>query len=259
MLNCGFKPNIMKYIVALILVLNCIYAKAQDSTKVTRTVSKMVTMRADMIPKPDTNQVLYNEKGKALRYYQYSKILSTGLYKTRLSDDQSLPRKLIITKLTDEELNKYNSLIRENTKIKNQYVYETKRLDAAPLTAFYEQDKLDNKVIVQIFWYANCNTCSELFADLNEFFKSLGDPKDLLVLLITNDNQDIANKKLKEMPLKNAELISSGKAIADAYQITGYPAYIVSDKNYVIKYAVAGFSRLAIPDLKNVIKSTLGK
>ncbi|WP_165499682.1 TlpA family protein disulfide reductase [Pedobacter frigidisoli] len=249
----------MKYILALVLVLNCIYTKAQDSTKVTRTVSGVISMRADMIPKPDTNQVLYDEKGKALRYYQYNKILSTGLYTIKLSEDKSLPRKQVITKLSEEQLNKYNTLIRENTKIKNQYVYETKKLDAAPLTAFYEQDKLDNKVIVQIFWYANCSTCTDFFAELSEFFKSLGDPKDLLVLLVTNDNQDVAKKKLKEMPLRNAELISSGKAIADAYQITGYPAYIVSDKNYVIKYAVAGFSRLAIPDLKTAIKTSLGR
>jgi peroxiredoxin len=249
----------MKYLITLSLLFIYFNLCAQDSSKVVRTISGMVSMKASMIPKPDTNLVYYDEKGKTLRYYQYDKMFRTGMYRLATSSDKSLPIKRIVTKLSEEEFNKFNALIREHTKIKSAYVYEGKKLDLAPLTAFYEQDKLQNKVIVQIFWYASCSSCTENFADISAFIKELGDPKDLLVLAITTDNNDVALKKLKEQPLRNAELISSGRAVSDAYQITGFPAYIVSDKNHIITYAVAGSSRLAIPDLKTAIKTALSK
>jgi peroxiredoxin len=216
-------------------------------------------MQANMIPKPDTNLVYYDEKGKALRYYQYDKMFRTGMYKSVISNDKSLPQKRVITKLSEEEFNKFNTLIRESTKINTPYIFEGKNLDLAPLTAFYEQEKLENKVILQIYWYANCSTCTENFAEISAFIKELDDPKDLLILAITTDNNDVAAKKLKEQPLRNAELISSGGAISDAYQLTRYPVYIISDKKQIIKYAVVGSSRLTIPDLKVALKTALNK
>lgn len=253
------KPNPMKYLITLSLLLACFYLRAQDSIKTVRTTSAIISLKASMIPKTDTNQVYYDEKGKALRYYQYDKMFRTGWYKLIPSTDRTLPQKMVVTKSTEEEINRFTSIIRENTKVKTPYIYEGKKLDIAPLTAFYEQNKLENKVIVQIYWYASCSTCTENFAEISTFIKELGDPKDLLVLAITTDNNDVALKKLKEQPLRNAELISSGRAVSDAYQLTRYPVYIVSDKNQIIKYAVVGSSRLTIPDLKTAINAALGR
>ncbi|WP_293307850.1 redoxin family protein [Pedobacter sp. UBA5917] len=249
----------MKYLITLSLLFAYFGLRAQDSTKTILKTSRIVSMSANMIPKTDTTLIYYDEKGKALRYYQYDKILRTGLYTLVPSSDKSLPQKMVITKMSEEEVNRFNKLIRESTKANTPYVYEGKKLDIAPLTAFYEQDKLENKVILQIYWYASCSTCTENFAEISAFVKELGDPKDLLILAITTDNNDIAVKKLKEQPLRNAELISSGRAVSDAYQLTRYPVYIVSDKNKVIKYAVVGSPRLTIPDLKTALKDALGK
>ncbi|WP_316845864.1 TlpA family protein disulfide reductase [Pedobacter psychrodurus] len=249
----------MKYLITLSLLFIYCNLNAQDSSKVVRTTSRIVSLQGSMIPKLDTNLVYYNEKGKALRYYQYDKMFRTGMYRLVPSSDRSLPQKMVITKMSEEEFNKFNTLIRESIKIKTPYIYEGKKLDLAPLTAFYEQEKLQNKVIVQIYWYASCGTCTENFAEISTFVKELGDPKDLLILAITTDINDVAAKKLKEQPLRNAELISSGRAISDAYQLTRYPIYIVSDRNQIIKYAVVGSSRLTIPDLKTAIKAALNK
>lgn len=253
------KPNPMKYLITLSLLLACFYLRAQDSIKTLRTTGGTISLKGGMIPKTDTNQVYYDEKGKALRHYQYDKILRTGEYRLVPSSDRSLPQKMVITKLSEEEINTFNALIRESTKINTPYVYEGKKLDLAPLTAFYEQNKMENKVILQIYWYAGCSTCTEKFAEISAFVKELGDPKDLLILAITTDDNDVAVKNLKEQPLRNAELISSGRAVSDAYQFTRYPVYIVSDKNQIIKYAVVGSSRLTIPDLKTAVKASLGK
>lgn len=253
------KINTMKYLIALSLLFLYFNLQAQDNLKTVRTSSGIMTMKASMLPKIDTNLVYYNSQGKALRYYQYNKILQTGLYRLVPSSDKSLPQKMVITKMSEEEINRFNVIIRENTKVTTPYIYEGKKLDLAPLTAFYEPDKLANKVIVQVFWYASCSTCTENFGLIGDFIKGLGDPKDLLVLAITTDNNDVAIKKLKEQPLRNAELISSGNAVSDAYALSRYPVYIVSDKNQIIKYAVVGSSRLTIPDLKIAVKAALGQ
>lgn len=253
-----FKPNYMKYLITLSILCGFLNLHAQDSSKV-RTVQSIVTLKGNMIPKTDTTLVFYDEKGKALHYYQYDKLFRSGLYSLKYSTEKATYGKQIVTRLSDEEVSKFSSIIREHTELKNPFIYKGKKLDIAPLTAFYEPEQLANKIIIQVYWYASCGTCTEHFTALSAFIKELGDPKDVIILAITTDNNDVAVKKLKELPLRNAQLISSGKALSDAYQITAFPAYIVTDRNHVITHAAVGSSRLTLPDLKEAIKAVVAK
>ncbi|ARS39021.1 hypothetical protein CA265_04750 [Sphingobacteriaceae bacterium GW460-11-11-14-LB5] len=248
----------MKYLFTLLLsICSCALIFAQDTSKsVQKKVIKVSTSIAHS--KLDTNRVVYDETGKALRYYQYSKVMNTGEYSINYDGNPSLPTtKAFLKKISQEEQFKRYEMIKEFMKINNSAIAEGKTLDVSPLTAFYEKERLENKAIVLVFWYANCPPCTEDFADIGTFMKQVDNTKDLLVLAITTDEQKIAAAKLKEKPLLYAELISSGRAIADAYQIKSYPSYIVTDKNHVIRYAIAGSSQITIPGLKNAIKAVL--
>lgn len=248
----------MKYLIALTLLFFAnVYIYAQDTTKTTK--KGVITTVSQIRSNPlDTNRIVYDESGKALHYYQYSRLMNTGNFSISYNGNPALPdTKAFLKKISQEEQFKRFDMIKEHLKIKNDYVAENKTLDIAPLSAFYEKEKLENKVIVLIFWYANCPPCTEDFADISEFIKQMDNPKDLLVLAITTDDQKTAKRKLEEKPLLYTELISSGRAIADAYQIKSYPSYIVTDKNHVIRYAMAGSSQITIPGLKNTIKAVL--
>jgi len=249
----------MKYFFALGLISAFISSNAQSYTAVRNVSDDIIKLRPSAVQRADTNQLYFDDKGIALSYTQFNKLLISGQYVAKPAEDITNPRRISLKKLSPEAYEKLNNFIRDNTNIQNEQIATGKKLDISVLSPFFKAAKSPRQVLVQIYWYAGCKSCDESLSQLSAFVKELDNPKDLSFAIITTDDIALVNKKLKENPLPNTEVIGSGRTIADAYEITEFPAYIVSNKNQIIKYAVAGSSRLTVPDLKMAIKTALSE
>jgi len=242
-----------QFFLALLCVL-AIKANGQDTVK--RRI--MTTRESSFRFKLDTNQIVYDEQGKALHYYQYEKLLNTGDYTMRLSGSPSDPAtKRYLKKLSDQEKNAQFESVKARMVIKSPVLQEGMSLNTMPLTRAINATELDGKVIVLIFWGADCPPCTESFASLNDFLKQIHNPEDLLLLAITPDDKEVADAKLKEKPLLYAQLLSNARSITKDYQLSTYPSFVVADKSHVIRYAISGSSSITLPMLKSTIKAVL--
>lgn len=243
----------MKQFFLTLLCVLAIRANGQDTT-LHRTVTQQSSLRVRL----DTNKVVYDEQGKALHFYQYEKLLNTGDYTMRLSGSPLDPAtKRYLKKMSDQEKNAQFAGIKERMAIKSPVLQEGLYLNTDPLKRALDTEELDGKVIVLIFWAADCPPCTESFAGLNDFLKQIHNPEDLLLLAITPDEKTVADAKLKEKPLLYAQLLSNARAIANDYQLSTYPSFVVADKSHVIRYAISGSSSITLPMLKSTIKAVL--
>ncbi|KLT65489.1 redoxin domain-containing protein [Pedobacter sp. BMA] len=249
----------MKYFFALGLIFGFISLNAQSYTAVRNVPDDIIKLKPTVAQRTDTNQLYFDDNGVALSYTQFNKLLISGQYVAKPADEITNPRRISLKKLSSEAYEKLNHFIRDNTSIQNEHISTGKKLDVSVLIPHFKAARSTNQVLVQIYWYAGCKSCDESLTQLSAFVKELDNPKNLSFAIITTDDIALVNKKLANNPIPNAEIIGSGKTIADAYEITEFPAYIVSDKSQMIRYAVAGSSRLTIPDLKTAIKTALSE
>ncbi len=245
-------------ILYLLFLMIFIYSGAysqEDSIKkysVARTTTSTVGRRLD------TNEVVYDEQGKALHYYQYQRLLNSGQYTFRLDGmPGSSNTKRYLKRLSVQEQNRMYDVIKERMAIKSPLLKENTELDVAPFTSIVPARQLENKVVVLIFWNTECPPCTESFADINDFLKQIHNPEDLIILAITSNTKQEATAKLKEKPLLYAQLISNAGSIFNAYQLYSYPSYVVTDKKHTIRCAITGSSQISLPAFKSTIQEVL--
>jgi len=206
----------------------------------------------------DTNEIVYDEKGNALRYYQSQKLLNTGEYTMRLDGPLGEPgSKKYLQKLTvAQQISAYERM-KKFMDIPGSYLNEGKQLDIKPLTLTVDQQDLDQKVVILIFWLADCPPCTESFDALNDFFAQIHNPERIVILAITNDDLAIAAAKLKQKPLAYARLLSNAGSITSAYDLKAYPAFVVTDRNHIIRFAAKGIGPVSLAAFKNAIRTVV--
>jgi len=206
----------------------------------------------------DTNETVYDENGRALKYYQSQKLLNTGEYTMRADGPPNQPgTKKYLQKLTVAQQNSMYERMKKYMEIPGPYLIEGKPLDITPLLSIENQQMLDQKVIILIFWAAGCPPCTESFDALNDFFAQIHNPERIAILAITNDNETIAAAKLKEKPLAYAHLLSNAGSITSGYDLKVYPAFVVTDKSHIIRFASKGIGPVTVAAFKNVIRAVL--
>ena len=205
----------------------------------------------------DTDIVAYDEQGKEMRYYQYIKLLNTGQYKLISKGAPGTKAVSYIVKVNPQENARLYALIKERTAIKSPKLREDSTLDIKPLLGKVKKSELDNKVIVLVFWDTNCPPCTDSFSDINDFFDQLPNKDNVVLIAITPDDESLVKDKLKQKPLKYARFENDAMGTISTYQIENYPAYVVTDKKHVIRYATSGSSPLTMTMLKNSINEVL--
>jgi peroxiredoxin len=236
----------MKWIVAVCFFSICyLSAKSQNLVKV---------QSAPL----DTNAIVYDEHGKALRYYQYTKLLNTGEYEIT-SDGQpgTAGVKRYLKKIGVQKNLSLYKLIAAQMAIKSPMLQKDSVLDIKPLMSVTRKKELDQKVIVLVFWDAGCPPCTDSFSSINDFFDQLPNRDDVVMIAITPDDESVATGKLKEKPLKHAYMETDARETINTYQLTSFPAYVVTDKNHVIRYATSGSTAMTMTMLKNSITQAL--
>ncbi|GAA4336339.1 hypothetical protein GCM10023149_44970 [Mucilaginibacter gynuensis] len=205
----------------------------------------------------DTNLVAYDEQGKALRYYQYTKLLNSGQYTMSFEGPQTDKPVMHIKKLSVDEQNKMFNMIRESITSKSPGLKEGSPFDTKPLESIVPVNQLNGKVLLLLFWYANCPPCTEDFASINKILKQVHNPEDITILAITTDNEDIAAAKLKEKPVLYAKLISGARDITNAYKPEGFPAYVVVDKAGITRLGIIGSSPITMQLVGTAVRAAL--
>lgn len=207
----------------------------------------------------DTNEVVYDEQGNALRYYQYQRLLNSGEYTITLKGGMpgDPAAKRYLKRLTVQEQNDKYSTIKQFMQIKSPLLQEGMELDVKPLLTAMTSKELENKVIVLIFWSAGCPPCTESFADINDFLKQIHNPEELVVLAISRDSKQAAQAKLQEKPLLYAQFLNQAHSVYNAYQLNHMPSYVVTDKSHIIRYSTTGAGQITLPTFKSTIKAVL--
>lgn len=207
--------------------------------------------------KLDTNRLVYDEQGNALHFYQYQKLLNSGEYTMKVSHSPGADAKYVIEKIDQQKRIMLYGLMQNQMAIKDSPLQKYKPLDITPLLEIATKEELEKKAIVLIFWNPDCPPCTEAFGSINDFFERIQNPQDVVIMAITADNELVASVKLKQKPLKYAQLIGSAGSINNAYNIRSFPAYVVADKDHIIRFAVAGQSPVTIPAFKDAISTIL--
>jgi len=205
----------------------------------------------------DTNRVVYDENNQPLRYYQYQKLLFTGDYTLRYDGSPSdTSAKAYLKKLPPQEREQMFERMKSFYLNKSPLLQENKELDITPLLDYAAtKQELDNKVVVLIFWSAQCPPCTESFSVLDDYFKEINDPDKIIIMALTRDKDLAVASKMRSKPLKNARLINDAGKIIDAYQNKQLPAFVVANKKHIITYSLV--SRVA--EFKDAIKAALAE
>jgi len=235
----------------LTTVLFCVALSSHAQTETKKTYVRATTSRTPL----DTNQVVLDENDKPLRYYQYQKLLNTGSYTIRIDGIPTDPNaKRYLKKLTPEERAQRFERMKSFYVNKSPLLQENQELDIKPLLddAATKQE-LDNKVIVLIFWSVDCPPCTESFAALNDYFKEIENPDKIMIIALTRDNDLAVAAKMRDKPLEHVRLINNASKIINTYQNKQLPAFVVTDKNHVIRFSLVN----QVPEFKNAIKAAL--
>jgi thiol-disulfide isomerase/thioredoxin len=210
--------------------------------------------------KLDTNRVVYDESGKALRYYQYVKLLNSGEYTVSIKGAAGDPQaKHYLVKMTPQEQLERAERVRTSMTAKSPLLKAGMKLNLLPFFEVFQKEELDRKVKVLVFWRPDCPPCTDSFESLNEIFKQVYNPDEVIVLAVTPSSFNEASQKLKEKPLLYAKLISSASSVLAAYQLTSYPTLVIADKNDVIQFSSSGLGPQVIATFKNHLRSLLGQ
>ena len=241
----------MRSIVTLsLLILSSYPLLAQDTTRF-----KGATIRQSIEAKKlDTNEVVYDEQGNALRFYQYTRLLNSGDYTfgMTITPNDPIPKRKLI-KLTPEKKLAMAEILKGKMEINSPYLKVGMTFDTKPLLANFKKEELANKILLLIFWNVDCPPCTESFADINTLLKESGHEQEILAIGITYNSKDVAMEKLKQKPL-NAVLVSDAREALASYRMNSYPAYVLVNREGIIKYATSGSGLFTFPNLKSTLK-----
>ncbi|HEX8376678.1 MAG TPA: redoxin family protein [Pedobacter sp.] len=209
----------------------------------------------------DTNMIVLDEEGKALRHYQYSKLMNSGEYTIHQKVGEA---NFSIKKLSLQEQIKYSELLEKLVATKSPMLKKGQTLNLSPFSNLLKMEEMDQKVKILIFWSSGCPPCTESFESINEVLRQVNNPDELLVLAITGDNQEMASRKLKEKPLLYAKLFSGASAIFKYYIFPHYqdnrvPIYVIADKNDVIRFSVDGIGPQVMNSFKTQLRAILNQ
>lgn len=247
----------LRIVTILCIFLISVRAFAQDTVRIRKHVIQTRTTTSRL----DTNEVIYDDKGNPLKYYQSQKLINTGEYSIKLKG--GMPgdpnAKKYLQEATAMELEAAYERLKTSAAIPGNRLKEGQQLDIAPFSGILNHLEIDNKVVVMIFWSAGCPPCTESFESLNTLFSQIFNPEKMIILAITPDDVNVARTKLQEKPLVHAHLLADARNIITAYSLNTYPAFVVADKDHIISFAKKGMGMVTVAAFKKAIKTALEK
>lgn len=243
----------MKTTLLIFLLLTISSITFAQTTKKT-TASSTVTMNGSELNKMiDQNKDVYDEEGNKVDSLKVVNLLQGKEYRIVLKkkDSDSQFRKIIEKRDLKKEAETYE-LIKISLRPASPKLKVGSILDLNPLAKKTNIDALKNKSILMIFWHPNCFETGD-YDKVNKVIRSVKNPENLEVLLITYETVDKVAEGLKQTPIFYTKLLIDASSVTKAYQTNNMPLLIVTDQNHTINFASMGCSDDVVHGLKQAI------
>lgn len=201
---------------------------------------------------------LYSENLEKLTGEKMMEYMMSGDYVPEpYVDDQKKVKLFLLRKATEEEKNRIKQVMNQNQPGGQPMLgQEAKNFEATDLSGnSYTLENLRGKVVVLNFWFVECKPCIMEMPELNKLTEKFNQQEVVFLGLATNDENKIRNF-LKSREFKY-NLVPNTKAIADTYQVFGFPTHVIIDKQGKIKLYITGLGPTTIADLEKGITSEL--
>lgn len=113
----------------------------------------------------------------------------------------------------------------------------------------YDLSQLRGRVVVMTFWSTSCAICHAEIPGLNRFIDKF-DPKKVVFLALTTDNQTKVAAYIKKNPFRFELLPSSFGTLfqyadrdKEGYMDMGYPAFFVIDQQGIVQFRASGYDK----------------
>lgn len=206
---------------------------AQEPTTVRKTIVGVEARKSD------TNRIVYDSLGNPLRYYQYSKFLRAGTHTFKITQKPGTESRATLVRLSLKDMEERAKLMSTFNMPVGLNLQVNMPLDIKPLLFYSKKKELENKPIVLVFWNTGCWPCTELFEYINQFIENLPE-KNFALLAVTGDNKQLASSTLNKFPFPSAKIVTDASSILQAYKLTTYPSFVVTDSNHMVKYTGSG-------------------
>ncbi len=117
-------------------------------------------------------------------------------------------------------------------------------------------DELKGKVILLDFWLKNCGPCIQSVPHLNELQEKYKDREFKIVSINAADSKEDIHWFCARYNTKYTVLIN-GKEITEKYGVTGFPTFIIIDKEGKVIYVNEGYDKSAQSAIEDVIEKAL--
>ncbi|ETZ21942.1 hypothetical protein [Pedobacter sp. V48] len=218
------------------------------------TTSGTVTMNgAELNKMIDQSKDVYDEEGNKVDSLKVVNMLEGKEYRIVLKkrDSDSQFRKIIEKRDLKKEAETYD-LIKISLRPASPRLKVGSILDLDPLAKKTNIDALKKKSILMIFWYPNCFDTGD-YNKVNDVIRSVKNPENLEILLITHETVNKVVEGLKQTPIFYTKLLIDASSITEAYQTNNMPLLIVTDRNHTINFASMGCSDDVVHGLKQAI------
>jgi hypothetical protein len=218
------------------------------------TTSGTITMNGSELNKMiDQSKDVYDEQGNRVDSLKVVNMLVGKEYRIVLKkkESDSQFRKIIEKRDLKKEAETYE-LIKISLRPASPRLKVGSVLNLDPLAKKTNIDALKKKSILMIFWHPNCFETGD-YNKVNEVIRSVKNPENLEVLLITYETVDKVAEGLKQTPIFYTQLLIDASSITKAYQTNNLPLLIVADQNHNINFASMGCSDDVVRGLKQAI------
>lgn len=202
------------------------------------TTSGTITMNGSELNKMiDQSKDVYDEQGNRVDSLKVVNMLVGKEYRIVLKkkESDSQFRKIIEKRDLKKEAETYE-LIKISLRPASPRLKVGSVLNLDPLAKKTNIDALKKKSILMIFWHPNCFETGD-YNKVNEVIRSVKNPENLEVLLITYETVDKVAEGLKQTPIFYTQLLIDASSITKAYQTNNLPLLIVADQNHNINFA----------------------
>ncbi len=126
--------------------------------------------------------------------------------------------------------------------------FEARTLSGKKIT----NQSLKGKTIVLNFWFVGCPPCEEEMPLLNKLTKAYRDNDNVVFLSFSKSSKSVTEKFLSKNEFKY-EVAADAAAVAQIYNVSGYPSHFIIDKEGIVRYVALGGS----DDIEQVLDSAL--
>jgi len=226
----------MKHCLVFILLITNLAASAQAPAG-----GKIVMHKTTETMGLDTNKLAVDPDGNKLHFYQYMQLIRAGKYNIRITAGNGFPlAEYQLEKVNEQQIMERYAMLKKQMSNKSAMLQDGNKLPVEPLLVGISKEQFDNKIIVAIFFQPGCDMCNTGLDEIGSFLKDHYDPQKMIIVAISNGDQEATYSQLTKTPIPNARLIFNGQKVKEAYWMDASAMnYVVTNKDHIIQFTIS--------------------